>query len=108
MFNIFKKSFFRSMAEYDITLEELKKMQLNGAIIIDVRNHREFNEGHIEHSINIPEYEINKSFVNMIKDKNIPIVLYCSSGYRSVRALKKLKKMGYLYVYNLYGGLENY
>ena len=49
----------RCMHEYDITLEELKKIK--NACIIDVRNKREYAEGHIVGSINIPEYEINKN-----------------------------------------------
>lgn len=103
-----KCKFYRKMMNYDITLDELKKMKKNGAIIIDVRNKRAYEEGHIEGSINIPEYEINSSFCNMIKDKNTKIIIYCSSGYRSIIAYKKLKKMGYNKVYNLYGGLDNY
>ena len=77
------RKFFRHMASYDINLSELKKKQLQGA-----------------------EYEINNNFVNIIKNKNIEIVLYCSSGYRSIKAYKKLKKLGYNKIYNLYGGLE--
>lgn len=96
------------MMEYDITLEELKEKQSRGSIIIDVRNKRAYNEGHIEGSINIPEYEINRLFTKIIPYKDMPIVVYCSSGYRSVTAYRKLKKLGYTEVYNLYGGLENY
>ncbi len=103
-----KKILFRHMEEYDITLEELKEKQLNGAEIIDVRSVREYSESHIEGSINVPEYEIDEKFENMIKNKNKPIIVYCASGFRSIKAYKKLKKMGYIRVYNLYGGLENY
>ena len=53
-------------------------------------------------------YEINEDFKNIIINKNKPIIIYCSSGYRSKSAYKKLKNMGYTEVYNLYGGLENY
>lgn len=104
----FVRKFFRYMEKYDITLEELKQKQLDGAEVIDVRNKREYEEGHIEGSINVPEYEINENFKNIIINKNKPIVIYCSSGYRSKSAYKKLKNMGYTEVYNLYGGLENY
>lgn len=104
----FVRKFFRYMEKYDITLEELKQKQLDGAEVIDVRNKREYEEGHIEGSINVPEYEINEDFKNIIINKNKPIIIYCSSGYRSKSAYKKLKNMGYTEVYNLYGGLENY
>ena len=103
-----KKVFFRHMEDYDVTLEELKEKQLNGAEIVDVRSNREYDENHIEGSINVPEYEINEDFEKIIKNKDITIVVYCASGYRSTKAYKKLKEMGYKEVFNLYGGLDNY
>lgn len=103
-----KETFFRHMDDDDITMQELKQKQVQGAIVVDVRNNREFSEGHIKGSINIPEYEINRKFQMFVPNKNQVIVLYCTSGKRSKSALKKIKKMGYIKVYNLYGGLENY
>ena len=106
-----KKIFYklcRNMMENDIDMEELKKKQKNGALVIDVRNKRSYDEWHISGSINIPEYEINQTFLKNYKNKEMVIVLYCSGGYKSRLAYKKLKKMGYVNVYNLYGGLENY
>ena len=96
------------MTEYDIKLEQLLKMKKNGAIVVDVRNNREYGEGHISGSINIAEYEIKEKFEKMIPNKNSTIILYCLSGNRSMHALKKIKKMGYMHAYNLYGGLESY
>lgn len=105
---ILKKKIFRNMMEYDVNLAELKNMQKNGAKIIDVRSDAEYKEGHLDGAINIPEYEINFKFKDLNLDKDKTIVLYCKSGYRSQKAYKKLKKMGYSNVYNLYGGLEEY
>ncbi len=53
------KRYIRCMHSYDITLEELNNAQ--NSLIIDVRNRREYEEGHIKGSINIPEYKINKN-----------------------------------------------
>ena len=100
--------FFRNMELYDINMQELKAKQNKGAIIVDVRSSQEYNEGHICGAINIPEYEINCKIDKALPNKDKEIVLYCSSGIRSKDAYKKLKKIGYKSVYNLYGGLENY
>ena len=112
MFKILKskilRKFFRTMEEYDITMEELLDKQLSGAEIIDVRSKQEYEEGHIDGAVNIPEYQINVKTSNVLKDKDKTIVLYCSSGSRSKVAYKKLKKLGYVNLYNLYGGLESY
>ena len=56
------------MDKYDIDMETLKKMKLYGAKIVDVRSRREYSEGHISGSINIPDYEINKEFEKIFKD----------------------------------------
>ncbi len=106
--NMIRIKFYRNMESYDINLKELKNMQKAGAEIIDVRSRAEFNEGHLDGAINIPEYELKSSFKKLNIDRDKVIVVYCISGYRSKRAYMKLKKMGYNNVYNLYGGLDEY
>ena len=106
--SIIKKKWNREIDEKDIELEELKKLQKEGAMIVDVRSPQEYREGHIDGAISIPEYEIKKEIENRIPDKNKNIVVYCSSGGRSKKAQKQLKKLGYNQVYNLYNGLINY
>ena len=101
-----KKKLFRQMEKFDIDYEELERMKLNGAQIVDVRSSREYSEGHIEGSINIPDYEINKKFKKFFTNYNQIIILYCSSGNRSKNACKKLIKKGYTNIYNLYGGID--
>ena len=106
--NIIKKKWDREAEEKDIGLEELGQLQKEGATIIDVRSPQEFREGHIDGAISIPEYKIKKEIENRIPDKNQNIVVYCSSGGRSKKAQKQLRKLGYSQVYNLYNGLTNY
>ena len=38
-------------------------------------------------------------------DKSKTIIIYCSVGYRSEKVTKKLEKVGFKTVYNLYGGI---
>ena len=102
--SIFSLNTFEQFKKELLSLEDKK---IDG-LIIDVRNNREYQESHIEGSINIPEYEINRDFEKTISNKEKEIVLYCASGFRSANAYKKLKKMGYKNVYCLYGGIENY
>jgi len=103
---VFSK-FFRHMNLYDITIQELKIKQREGAIIIDVRSSQEYNEGHLDGAINIPEYKISCNIYKILEDKEKEIILYCSTGIRSKDAYKKLIKLGYKKVYNLYEGIEN-
>ena len=105
---IIKNKWYREMEEGEIGLEDLQKLQKEGIILIDVRSPQEYREGHIDGAISIPEYEIKKKAENILKDRNRKIIVYCSSGGRSKKAQKTLKKLGYKNVYNLYNGLSNY
>ena len=96
------------MEKNDIDIEELKKLVSNGAILVDVRSPQEYREGHLKDAISIPEYELKSRYKNELQDKNKKIVIYCSSGSRSKRAKKRLEKLGYNNVYNLYNGIQNY
>ena len=100
--------FYRKMEDYEINMHELKEKQKNGAIIVDVRSSQEYYEGHINGAINIPYYEIKMDVNNVLKNKNEEIVLYCQTGFRSKQAYKKLIKLDFKNVYNLYGGLDNW
>ena len=97
--NLFFRRFRRTMESYEITFDELKQKQANGAKIVDVRSEQEYNEGHIKYAINIPEYKINNGVINILNDRNLEIVLYCKTGARSKKAYRKLKRLGYKNVF---------
>lgn len=106
-FFLTKKS-SRVFKKKDINIEELKKMIMEGALLVDVRSPQEYQEGHLKGAKLIPEYEIMKTCRYELKDKNAVIILYCSTGSRSKKAQRKLEKMGYQNVYNLYNGIQNF
>ena len=63
------------MEKDDITLEQLEKFVQKGAIIIDVRSPQEYNEGHIDNAICIPNYEIEKKIRKIVTDFNKTIIV---------------------------------
>lgn len=62
----------------------------DGAIILDVRTRREWNNGHIKKSVHIPLDQL-KDRLAEIKKLNKPIVTVCESGVRSASASRFLK-----------------
>ena len=85
--------------------ELLDFIDINNAVLVDVRTHDEYNSGYIENSINI-DYFSDDFSENVEKlDKNTPIVLYCRSGKRSSKSANKLSKLGFKEIYNLQGGI---
>ena len=77
----------------DEDLAKARKAVENGALIVDVRTPKEFNEKHISGAINLPIQEIMQGRINIPKDKEI--VLYCRTGSRSSTSAKVLKEQGW-------------
>tara|TARA_B100001996_G_scaffold63919_1_gene45926 strand:- start:399 stop:782 length:384 start_codon:yes stop_codon:yes gene_type:complete len=103
---IFSCTLFNNESINQINSDELVEfVELNDAILLDVRTKDEFNSGYIENSLNI-DYFSDEFSINVDKlDKNIPIILYCRSGRRSGLSANKIKKLGFKEIYNLEGGV---
>jgi rhodanese-related sulfurtransferase len=76
----------------------VKELLSNGGTILDVRTVAEFEEGHVEGSINIPLDQLMSALPKINKLKQ-PIIACCRTGRRSGMAAIQLKKKG-LDVYN--------
>jgi len=83
------------------------KIDLEQAILIDVRTPEEFNAGHIQKALNINFFDEN--FIEQIQElpTDKPLYIYCRSGKRSLNASKALSQLG-LEVVNLEGGFNAY
>ncbi len=94
-------------AEYEqITAQQAKEIMDSetGYIIIDARTQEEFDEGHIEGAIMIPEYEISERAEKELPNKEQLILVYCRSGRRSKIASQALVDLGYTNVKE-FGGI---
>ena len=92
----------------EIDEENLEEFIKTGVTIIDVRSKQEYDEGHIDGAILIPEYEIKERIEEIVKNKEEKILVYCSSGTRSKIAQEELIKKGYKNGYNLKDGVFYY
>ncbi|MCS7073691.1 MAG: rhodanese-like domain-containing protein [Bacteroidia bacterium] len=72
---------------------DFKALVEKGAIILDVRTGSEFAAGHIANSENIPLDKLPK-FVQVLKEKQVPIITCCRSGNRSGMAKSLLEQAG--------------
>ena len=73
-------------------------------IILDARTQEEFDEGHIDGAIMIPEYEVSARAEKELTDKDQLILVYCRSGRRSKIAAQALADLGYTNVKE-FGGI---
>ncbi|SEH61731.1 Rhodanese-related sulfurtransferase [Halobacillus karajensis] len=76
------------------------------AQLIDVREPKEFDGGHILGARNIPLSQMRNRLIEIRKDK--PVYLYCQSGARSTRAAMMLHKQGYGDLNMLEGGFKKW
>ena len=77
-----------------------------GAVLLDVRTHQEYQEGHIPGSQNVPLQQLDK-VEEVTENKDTVLYVYCRSGARSRQAVSLLKHMGYTNVHNI-GGIAAY
>ena len=75
------------------------------ALILDVREDKEFSAGHIPKAKHIPLGQLASRLQELEKFKAKPILVTCRSGQRSARACGMLKKAGFETVYNQAGGI---
>ncbi len=80
--------------------EDFKSMTTQtDVLLIDVREAKEFEVSHLKDAV--WEQAVNWEQV----DKNRPIVLYCTIGFRSTEWGTTLAKQGFRNLYNLDGGI---
>ena len=94
----------------EVTAEQAFQVIQNekGLIILDVRTKAEFNEGHIKNAVN-KDFK-SSDFTSLLDtmDKNSPYLLYCRSGNRSTKTLKKMGEMGFKRVNHLSKGFNEW
>ena len=79
-----------------------------GALVIDVRDPKAYEAGHIIDSRSIPAAEVAQRAEGLKKFKEKPVVVYCDSGFASSGAAKALKAQGFTKVVSLRGGLQSW
>lgn len=81
-------------------------------VIVDMRNHYEYEVGHFKNAIEIPsdtfreQLPMAAAMLESEKEKNI--IMYCTGGIRCEKASAYLKHQGFKNVFHLEGGIINY
>jgi UPF0176 protein len=81
-------------------------------IVIDMRNHYEYEVGHFENAIEIPSDTFREQLpmaVDMMNDKaDKNIIMYCTGGIRCEKASAYMLHKGFKNVFHLEGGIIHY
>lgn len=85
--------------------ETLRLMNDKGTTLVDVREEKEYSEGHMPHTTNIPLGSLSNRSNELGKSKNKPVIVVCRSGNRSKKGAVALAKNGFEQVYSMNGGV---
>ncbi len=81
-------------------------------VIVDMRNHYEYEVGHFENAIEVPsdtfreQLPMAADMLQDIKEKNI--IMYCTGGIRCEKASAYMLHRGFKNVFHLEGGIIHY
>ena len=86
--------------------EVIFQLNNNNALLLDLRNEKEFSKGKISQAIYIgPNIENCKKEIDKISDR--PVILFCQNGAKSDEFSKELKKSE-IKVFILKGGINTW
>ena len=97
---------FEFLRQPDINQGVYEYLRSSGAVLLDVRTHSEYEQGHIPGSFNLPLQELDNAEA-LLDNKEVPLYVYCRSGTRSRQAVHQLQYMGYENAKNI-GGIIAY
>lgn len=86
----------------------LEAIEVESVQLIDVRTQSEFKDGFIKNAKNT--CIINDDFKSHAEllDRGKPVYLYCKSGARSAKAAEILEEMGFEFIYDMSGGIDEW
>jgi adenylyltransferase/sulfurtransferase len=94
----------------EISIQEVNRLMKRGErmVLLDVREKEELALGYLKGSLFIPRAELPEKAESLLPDKNLPVVVYCAAGVRSLLAAKVLKEKGYRHVSSMREGIEGW
>ncbi len=97
---------YLKVADFNALAEE------EDTVIIDMRNHYEYEVGHFKNAVEIPSDTFKEQLpmaVEMMQDKKDQnIIMYCTGGIRCEKASAYFKHHGFKHVHHVEGGIIEY
>ncbi|MEX2333924.1 MAG: rhodanese-like domain-containing protein [Pseudohongiella sp.] len=84
----------------------------NDGVVLDIREKKDYDTGHIVDSVHIPHTKLNAEFAGSDKElsklKSRPIIVVCKMGQHSGDVCKMLRNAGFEQVVRLRGGMAEW
>ena len=78
------------------------------AVVLDLRDRKEFDGGHIVDSVNVPYASLESRLSDLEKYRERPLVIACKMGQHAGAAGTMLRKKGFTNVSRLTGGIAEW
>ncbi len=88
--------------------EAESEMVRDDAVVLDVREPDEYEQGAIPGALHIPRGTLETSIEGRIPDKSAHVVVYCAGGTRSAFAAETMQELGYTDVASMIGGFNRW
>jgi len=93
----------------EVTTAEADEMRgAEGAVVLDVREADEHEQGAIPGAVFIPRGTLETGVEGRIPDKATPLIVHCAGGVRSALAVKSLQELGYTEAVSVIGGFNKW
>ncbi|MFG6668098.1 rhodanese-like domain-containing protein [Halomonas sp. HNIBRBA4712] len=99
----------RSASTHAVTSSQATQLiNREDAVVVDVRESKEFKAGHIAGARNIPQSNLDTRMKELDKVKDKPIIVVCKHGQSAGTVQAKLGKAGFERAYKLKGGMAQW
>jgi molybdopterin/thiamine biosynthesis adenylyltransferase/rhodanese-related sulfurtransferase len=93
----------------EISTEEAEAArEADGAVVLDVREPEEYEQGAIPGSVHIARGNLESQVEGRLLDKGAPVIVFCAGGVRSAFAAETLGQLGYGDVVSVAGGFNRW
>ena len=94
----------------EISVEETHQLlgKKEPIVLLDIREKEEIALGYINGTVFLPQGFLSEKVENLLPDKNVPVVVYCAGGIRSLAAAKLMREKGYMNVFSMAKGIDGW
>jgi adenylyltransferase/sulfurtransferase len=94
----------------EISVEETHELlqKKEPVAILDIREVEEIAAGYIQGTLFLPQGRLEKEIENLLPNKDVPVVVYCAGGIRSLKAVRLMQEKGYKKVFSMAKGINGW
>jgi molybdopterin/thiamine biosynthesis adenylyltransferase/rhodanese-related sulfurtransferase len=94
----------------EISVEETHQLlqKKEPIVLLDIREKEEIALGYIKGTTFLPQGLLKEKVESLLPDKNVPVVVYCAGGIRSLVAAKLMRERGYAHVFSMAKGINGW